>query len=128
MMIGVLSRLTALTAAVFMASSAPRAAETAASPSAVVLMYHRFGEAKYPATNLRLEQLDAHIADLKANRFSVLPLDVVVASLKSRTPLPPKAVAITIDDAYKSVITEAWPRFGRAGFPFTVFVASEAVD
>ncbi|MDX2143640.1 MAG: polysaccharide deacetylase family protein [Rhodospirillaceae bacterium] len=107
---------------------ASASAQPTASPSAVVLMYHRFGEAKYPATNIRLEQLDEHIAYLKTNGFSVLPLGTVVDALKNRTPLPSKAIAITIDDAYKSVVTEAWPRFKQAGFPFTVFVASEAVD
>lgn len=99
-----------------------------ANTSAVVLMYHRFGEAKYPTTNTTLAQLDAHIAYLQNNNFNVQPLAVVVAALKARTPLPPKTIAITIDDAYKSVITEAWPRFQRAGFPFTVFVATGAVD
>jgi peptidoglycan/xylan/chitin deacetylase (PgdA/CDA1 family) len=95
---------------------------------AVVLMYHRFGEAQHPSTNIRLEQLDAHIAYLRANGFNVVPLGEVVAAHKSGRALPPKTVAITIDDAYKSVITQAWPRFKRAGLPFTLFVATQPVD
>jgi peptidoglycan/xylan/chitin deacetylase (PgdA/CDA1 family) len=104
------------------------AAQGTASPTAVVLMYHRFGEGNYPATNIRLEQLDAHIVHLKDGGFSVLPLEQIVDALKARAPLPPRAVAITVDDAYKSVVSEALPRFKRADFPFTVFVATEAVD
>jgi poly-beta-1,6-N-acetyl-D-glucosamine N-deacetylase len=96
--------------------------------SAVVLMYHRFGEEKFPSTNTTLAQLDAHIAYLQDNDYKVVGLPEVVAALKSRTPLPPRTVAITIDDAYTSVVSEAWPRFKRAGFAFTVFVATEAVD
>jgi len=105
--------------------AAPAAAE---SPSAVVLMYHRFGENSIPSTNIRLEQLDAHIAYLKDGGFSVLPLADVVTALQAGSALPPKSVAITIDDAYASVAREAWPRFKRSGFPFTVFVATKAVD
>ncbi|MBL8628495.1 MAG: polysaccharide deacetylase family protein [Rhodospirillaceae bacterium] len=100
----------------------------AESTSAVVLMYHRFGEAKYPTTNTTLAQLDAHIAYLRQNTFNVVPLSDIVQALKDRKPLTPKTIAITIDDAYKSVFTEAFPRFKKAGFPFTVFVATEAVD
>jgi len=96
--------------------------------SAVVVMYHRFGEAQHPSTNTRLDQLDAHIAYLRANAFNVAPLADVVAAHAAGRALPPKTVAITIDDAYKSVVTHAWPRFKRAGFPFTVFVATQAVD
>lgn len=103
-------------------------AMAAEPPSAVVLMYHRFGEDKIPSTNIRLAQLDDHIADLKDGGFNVVPLKDVVAALQSGAALPEKAVAITIDDAYASVASEAWPRFKRAGFPFTVFVATKAVD
>ncbi len=99
-----------------------------ADTSAVVLMYHRFGEAKYPSTNTTLPQLDAHIAYLQDNKFNVVPLAEVVAALRAAKPLPDKTIAITIDDAYRSVFTEAWPRFKKAGFPFTVFVATAAVD
>jgi peptidoglycan/xylan/chitin deacetylase (PgdA/CDA1 family) len=97
-------------------------------PAAVVLMYHRFGEDKYPSTNIRLDQIDAHIAYLQEHKFSVLPLADVVAALDAGTPLPARAVAITIDDAYRSVFTEALPRFSRADFSFTLFVATGAVD
>ena len=81
--------------------------------SAVVLMYHRFGEAKYPNTNSTLEQLDAHIAYLQANDFKVLPLPEVDAALKARKPLPPKAVAITIDDETRLVLVRSRVFGGR---------------
>jgi peptidoglycan/xylan/chitin deacetylase (PgdA/CDA1 family) len=99
-----------------------------AVPSAVVLMYHRFGEGRFPSTNIGLDQLKAHIAYLQAERFNVVPLAEVVAALDRRAPLPPRTVAITVDDAYASVVAHAWPLFKRAGFPFTVFVATAAVD
>lgn len=111
-----------------LALTATAISAVAQDTSAIVLMYHRFGEAKYPTTNTRLDQLDAHIAYLKDNGFQVRPLPDIVAALKSGAPLPPKTLAITIDDAYKSVITQALPRFKQAGFSFTVFAATEAID
>jgi len=96
--------------------------------SAVILMYHRFGDESVPSANIRVEQFEAHLKELKAGGFTVLPLAEIVASLKSDTPLPDQSVAITIDTAHISVFEEAWPRLRAAGFPFTVFVASDLVD
>lgn len=99
-----------------------------AAGSAVVFMYHRFDEQKYPTTNTRLDQLDAQIAELKSGRYTVLPLPEIVAALRERKPLPDYAVALTIDDAYASVYERAWPRLKAAGLPFTLFVATDAID
>jgi peptidoglycan/xylan/chitin deacetylase (PgdA/CDA1 family) len=55
-------------------------------------------------------------------------LKEVVEALASGRPLPDRAVAITIDGAYRSMYTEAWPRLRAAGLPFTVFVATDAVE
>jgi hypothetical protein len=105
-------------------------AETAAKNpvSAVAIMYHRFGEDAHPSTNIKLEQFDAHLAELSSGKYAVLPLPEIVAALRSGTPLPDRAVAITIDDAYRSVYTEAWPRLRKAGLPFTLFVATQPVE
>ena len=39
-----------------------QAAPATAADSAVILIYHRFGEDTLPSTNIRLEQFEAHIA------------------------------------------------------------------
>ncbi len=92
------------------------------------VMYHRFGEDDIPVTNIRLEQFEAHLDELKTGGYTVLPVPEIVAALKTGKPLPDRTVGITIDDAYGSVYREAWPRLKEAGFPFTVFVATDAVD
>ena len=99
-----------------------------ADNSAVVLMYHRFGEDRYPATNIKTEQFDRQLEVLKKEGFSVVPLSELLAALKGGKSLPPKAVVITIDDAYRSIYETAYPRFREYGFPFTVFVATDPVD
>ena len=40
-------------------------AAEAASPHAVVFMYHRFGEDRYPSTSVRIEQFEAHLGYLE---------------------------------------------------------------
>lgn len=103
-------------------------AELASDDGASVIMYHRFGENDYPSTNTRLEQLDAHIEELKNGEYTLLSLGEIVRRLKSGEGFPEKSVGVTIDDAYRSVYTEAWPRFKEAGIPFTLFVATNPVD
>jgi peptidoglycan/xylan/chitin deacetylase (PgdA/CDA1 family) len=105
-----------------------RAAEPAADNGAVVVMYHRFGEEGHAATNIRLDQFDSHIEELTSGRYNVLPLPVIVSALVEGRELPERSVVITIDDAYLSVYTQAWPRLRKAGLPFTLFVATEPVE
>lgn len=99
-----------------------------AADSAVILMYHRFGDSEYPATNIRIEQFEAHIAELRNGSYSVLPVPEILARVKSGEPLPDRTIGITIDDAFRSVYEEAFPRLKRAGLPFTLFVATEPID
>ena len=96
--------------------------------SAVILMYHRFGAAATPSTNIRLDQFDAHLEALATGGYTVLPVPEIVVRLKKGDKLPDFAVGITIDDAHVSVYREAWPRLRRAGFPFTLFVATDPID
>ena len=118
----VFSTITALLAAFVGPGSA------VAADSAVVIMYHRFGEDKYPSTNVTIEQFEAHIAELSRDEYSVRSLPEIVAAIQAGRPLPENTVGISIDDAYLSVYREAWPRLRAARFPFTVFVATEQVD
>ena len=99
-----------------------------AGDSAVVLMYHRFGEGEFPTTNLRLEQLDAHIAELKSGPYTVLPLPEILRRQRAGEALPERVVGLSVDDAYVSVYSEAWPRLRDAGLPFTLFVSTDPID
>lgn len=116
-------------AGLLLAALAPSGGGAAqAADSAVILQYHRFGEGAYPSTSVTLEQFEAQIARLKEGGYAVLPVPHIVAALESGSPLPERTVGITIDDAYRSIYAEAWPRLNAAGFPFTVFVATDPID
>ncbi len=96
--------------------------------SAVALMYHHFGESRHPSTNIRLEQFEQHLQLLEQNNFQVLPLATVIKAIQNNEALPDKSVVITMDDAYRSVYSEAYPRLKQRGWPFTVFVSSDYID
>lgn len=96
--------------------------------SAVVLMYHRFGDDRYPSTNIRMDQFKAHLEELARDKYTVLPLEVIIAHQKSGIALPDRTIGITMDDGYKSIYDNAWPLLKQAGLPFTVFVSTDAID
>ncbi|MEX0431620.1 polysaccharide deacetylase family protein [Spiribacter insolitus] len=100
------------------------APETLAS----VLMYHRVGNPDYPGTSVTREQFQAHLDYLDDNDFNIVPLGRVVEALQTREPLPDRTVAITFDDAYRSVREVAHPMLAARDWPYTVFVATEGVN
>ena len=100
----------------------------AGEEGATVLIYHRFGENRYPTTNIAIERFREQLEFLKNNNYSVIPLEQLVRSLKGGLRLPDRSVVITIDDGYRSVYTEAWPVLKQYGYPFTVFVYAKATE
>ena len=96
--------------------------------SAVIIMYHRFGESNYPSTNISLKRFSEHINELKKEKYNVLPLLEIISRLKEGKPLPDYTVAITMDDAFLSIYENAWPILKKEGLPFTLFVSTDYVD
>ena len=103
-------------------------APTVVRGDAVAFIYHRFGEDSIPSTSVSLAQFDAHLDHLARDGFKVWTLDRIVAALQEGTALPPKVVAITMDDGFESVYSGAYPRLKAHGFPFTVFLNTDAID
>ncbi len=122
----------ALAAALISAgATAAQAAEVGrdgAAGSAVVFIYHRFGEDAYPSTSIRLEQFEAQLDYLETHDYTVWPVERIVDTLRQGGEIPERTVAITVDDAYASVYEEAFPRLQEHGWPMTVFVATDPVD
>lgn len=121
-----------LGATLLLAEGTPLRAEAVAAPAdppgVVVIMYHRFGDERYPSTNIRMDQFRAHLRELAKPQYHVLPLPEIVKRLRDGPPLPDHTVGISIDDAYRTIYTHAWPLLKAARLPFTIFVATRAVD
>ena len=95
---------------------------------AVAFMYHRFGEEQYPATNVTMEQFEAHLDHLEEEGYQVWPIERIVGHMQEGEDVPDRTVAITIDDAYRSVYEAAFPLLRERGVPFSVFVATDPID
>ena len=119
--------LTAIfTAIIFLPGEAR--AQAGAAETAVVLVYQRFGEDKNASNSVKLSEFEAHIAELTNGKYNVLPLPEILTAIEKGERLPNRTVAITIDDTFRSVYQEAWPRLKKAGLPFTLFVATDPSD
>ena len=96
--------------------------------SAVVLSYHRIGEEAYPDTNITKEQFEAHLRELQSGQYHLMPLPVILNHIKTETPLPSHALAITFEGAYNSAYENGMKKLLEAGIPFTVFFSSDLAD
>ncbi len=100
----------------------------AAWASAVILQYHHVSNNTPQITSVSPENFRRHMNYLADKKFNVIPLATLVDALKNHRQLPKKTVAITFDDAYVSIYTEAFPILRQHGFPFTIFVAPGPID
>lgn len=122
------ARLTSLSICVALFSTALPAAAADDTASAVVLLYHHVGDRTPPSTSISPRNFDLHLDYLAREGYTVLPLADLVRAMANGEALPARAVALTFDDAYSSVYSEALPRLERRGWPFTLFVATDPVD
>ena len=89
------------------------------------LMYHRFNENKYPSTNIQMDIFKKQIEIIK--KFNYNFYDPKNLKENFSTPKIEKKILITIDDAFSSFYTFAWPYLKEKKIPFILFVSTEAV-
>ncbi len=100
----------------------------AAADHGVVLLYHRISESGPASTRVAPERFAAHLDLIRQGGYQVLPLGKLLQWIYGGKEIPERAVAITFDDAYRSVGEVAYPMLQARGMPFTVFVATDVVD
>lgn len=92
-----------------------------------ILCFHGFeieDESRFrPKLFMQREVLRSRLAGLRRARFNVLPLEEAVRRLAQGT-LPPRALAITIDDGFFSVLSLAAPLLREFDMPATLYVTS----
>lgn len=99
----------------------------AARADLVVLQYHHVSDSTPPATSTSVSLFEGQLKMIEDLGLEVVPLesgtrDALAGKLDDR-----KQVAITFDDAYGSVYTEAAPRLEDRGYPYTIFVNTGAI-
>jgi peptidoglycan/xylan/chitin deacetylase (PgdA/CDA1 family) len=87
-----------------------------------VIAYHAVGDCPRADDPHNLwvstDEFERQLGYLRRRRHVVSLADAVTGRVPGGRP----AVAVTFDDGYRSVLTEAAPRLARLGFPATVFV------
>jgi len=89
------------------------------------IMYHRFNENKYPSTNIKIDVFKEHIDIIKKSNFNFHNPNNFKDKFK--IPKSKKEILITIDDAFESFYTEAWPYLKENKIPFILFVSTAPV-
>lgn len=91
-----------------------------------ILTYHRIVEPaeaqSYPGVISATPAMFSQQMALLAERYRVVMLDNVIRAFADRRPLPPRAVLLTFDDAYRDFADHAWPVLQRLKLPVTLFV------
>jgi peptidoglycan/xylan/chitin deacetylase (PgdA/CDA1 family) len=101
--------------------------ESPASLDIVCLVYHRFGDSRYPSTNIGLAEFEEHLKYLKNNQFDVITLGEAVGRMLSSGSQEKPVAVITVDDGYRSFSAGAMPLLKKYGYRATLFVNTESV-
>lgn len=91
-----------------------------------ILCYHRFGN-RWGRLAVSPAAFEAQMEYLARNGYHVISLNQLARFLEGQEGLPPKTVAITIDDGYRSTYDIAFPILRKHGFHATVFLYSDFV-
>ncbi len=91
-----------------------------------ILIYHRFGDDRYPSTNISLQNLREQFKYFNENGYEIVPLKKLIQKVKNSEYIPDNWLVLTIDDGYKSFYKNGFPIFKEFGYPFTLFVYVEA--
>jgi len=95
---------------------------------ASVIMYHRFGDSRYPSTNIKKEQFLKHINELLKPKYNVISIEKALLAINNIKSVKDRSVVLTIDDAYSSVYKYAWPILKKHNLPFTLFISTDVLD
>ena len=99
----------------------------------VILLYHRIVEdnTKYldkgPGMHHHIRDFEEEIPYLKKH-YQVLPMDEVIAQIKSGKGFDRPTVAITFDDGYLDNYTLAYPVLKKYGIPATIYLTTSLID
>lgn len=92
----------------------------------VCFVYHRFGDGRYPTTNVSNLDFESHLKWLSQNNYHIRTFSEAIDYLRSDQPLQKTAV-ITIDDGYKSFYKNGLPLLEKYKIHATLFINTETV-
>jgi peptidoglycan/xylan/chitin deacetylase (PgdA/CDA1 family) len=103
--------------------------DSSAGPLVAILVYHRFAQMAVDSMTVRVTTFEAQLAFLREHGYRIVALGDIVAWLRDRSStLPPKAIAVTVDDGHRSVYEVMMPIVMREHIPVTLFVYPSAIS
>lgn len=93
-----------------------------------ILLYHHISSTTPQSTSVKPEVFEEHLKLIEAAGYQVVPLSRIVDALMNGGEMDSRWIAITFDDAYESIATEAAPRLKARGWPYTIFVSTDFID
>lgn len=97
-----------------------------ASRGLTIIGWHRVDGRRSDGLSTGVDDYCRHLDVLEEWGAVVLPLEEAVERLRAGT-LPRRAVVLTFDDGYASVVETAWPRLRERGWPATLFVVTDSL-
>ena len=88
-------------------------------------MYHRFGENRYPSTNIQIDAFQKQLNLIKSEEIEFINPKNFEKSLVSNKDT--RKILLTIDDAFTSFYENAWPILKEKEIPFILFVNTREV-
>lgn len=92
----------------------------------VFFVYHRFGDPRFPSTNIGLDEFRGHLKYLKENNYTVMNMSDAIDYLQS-SEQDKKVAVITVDDGYRSFSSGAMRLLKEFKMPATLFINTETV-
>jgi peptidoglycan/xylan/chitin deacetylase (PgdA/CDA1 family) len=102
--------------------------ESAERPTLTILAYHRFGPKVADSMTVTTATFEWQLGYLRDHGYTVVPLAAVVKFVRGQGQLPPRAVAITVDDGHVTVFTAMRPIIERHHIPVTLFIYPSAIS
>lgn len=93
----------------------------------VVLQYHHVSDSTPSSTSTAVSLFEGQLDMIDELELEVVPLESGTRNALEGKLDDSKQVAITFDDAYESVYATAAPELEKRGYPYTIFVNTDAI-